>query len=105
MLLLLHTCICTYGTTQMQVERVAQVRVLKVEYLMANTRVELASARHEHNTMAHVTCSNQRVETCRNIFKCLTFLSSVPEKSQLALAISAFLMSINLFLSSTIYDL
>ena len=43
----------------MLVDGLTQVLVLMLEYLRINTCVEKASARHEHNMIAHVMSLNR----------------------------------------------
>ena len=52
-----------YSTAQMQVNGLTQVLALALKYLRTNTRVEKASARHEHNTTAHVMSLSRRAES------------------------------------------
>ena len=47
----------------MQVDGLAQVLAPVLEYLRTNTCVEKVSARHEHNTTAHVMSLNRRAES------------------------------------------
>ena len=92
----------------MQVDGLARVLALALEYSRTSTHVEKASAQHEHNTTAHVMSLNDelkvlRVKICTSIFKCSRILSSLLKGSQLTLK-SALLTYINyLGLSITIY--
>ena len=66
-----------YGTTQTQVDGLARMQVLVLEYSRTNTHVEYASAWHEDDMMTHVMSSNQQVKSCdelklvQTFFKCL----------------------------------
>ena len=87
-----------YDTAQMQVDGLAQVLVLALEYSRTNTRVEHAGIWHEHDRMEHGMSSNQWVEICRSIFQ---ILKNLLENSPFTLT-STLLASIKLYLSSTV---
>ena len=56
----------TYGTIQTQVDGLAQVQVLALEYLRTNTNIEYTSAQHKHDMTAHATSLNRRFKSCIN---------------------------------------
>ena len=51
--------ILNYGTAQTQVDGLAQVLELALEYSRTNTCIVKVSAQHRHNTTAHVMSLNK----------------------------------------------
>ena len=63
-----------YSTAQMQVDRLARVQGLTLEYLRTN------SMQDEHKMIAHAMSLRQQVQICKRIFQMLENFSQFTQK-------------------------